>query len=496
MTEWIYLQRKTHCYLTPYIEIIGKVYSDTAKKVWFNKSFENYFVTYTNGVMTWYAKKYVVDNLYLFVSKKVIKNPEYLNENYSKFIPEIRALIKLSQKINSINLSKLSNNQLWNLYKQYLLLYESATVYGEPLPLVTKDIVAEHIRKNLKVIGRSIINELMSILTTPIQGSFIAKEEEDLLKIAKKIQKNDKLLFMLRNNKIKDAIVYGEILKHQKEYCWIPYDYGVQIWDIGHFINVLKNLVSNKNCASELKNIIKRKKNLKKKQEKLIKKYNISKDIVKLLDYVKLSTFMMDYKKELFTKSHYLIIPMINELAKRFSTSSIFVRFMNNKEIYNGLAQNRLIDGETLMQRFKLSVCLWDRKGNTKFIIGDKAINFIKKNIKDNPENEKGKKIHGVCASVGRYRGKAKIIMSAMHIFKIKKGDVLIAPMTSPDYVIGMKKAGAIVTDEGGLTCHAAIVSRELRVPCVVGAKKATKIFKDGDLVEVNANHASIKLIE
>ena len=67
--------------------------------------------------------------------------------------------------------------------------------------------------------------------------------------------------------------------------------------------------------------------------------------------------------------------------------------------------------------------------------------------------------------------------------------------MTRPELVPAMKKAAAIVTDEGGLTSHAAIVSRELGIPCVVGTKISTKIFKDGDLVEVNANHGSVRKI-
>ena len=67
--------------------------------------------------------------------------------------------------------------------------------------------------------------------------------------------------------------------------------------------------------------------------------------------------------------------------------------------------------------------------------------------------------------------------------------------MTRPDYIIGIKKAAAIVTNEGGITCHAAIVSRELGIPCIIGTKIATEVFKDGDLVEVNANHGVVKKI-
>lgn len=489
MTTWIYLQRKTHCYLTPFIEIIGKVYSATARDVWFGKSFEDYFVTYTKGVMTWYGKKEVIDDLYKFVSGKVIENPGYLKEIYEKFQPEIDKLMKLSEEINKMDISKLNNEELWDIYKQYLDLYEIATMYGEPLPLVTKDIVLQYIKKQLNIKEKSVVNEIITVLSTPSQKSFIRKEEEELLEIAIKIQEAD-----LEKDFEQNQEIMKEIKEHQQKYCWLPYDYGVQTWNVDHFVEMLKNLIQ-KDCKKELENK-KEDEVLEDKQKELIDKHNISKEVQDLFEYVRLATFMMDYKKELFTKSHYLIIPLIDELASRFKTNNILVRFMTNTEIKGALLNNKLIAGSELQQRHDLSVCLWDKDGATSYLEHDKVRDFIQEKIQDNPEETKGTKLHGTCASVGRYKGKVKVVMSAMHVTKVEEGDVLIAPMTSPDFVVGMKKAGAIVTDEGGITCHAAIVSRELKIPCVVGTGKATKIFKDGDLVEVNANHASIRLIE
>ena len=100
----------------------------------------------------------------------------------------------------------------------------------------------------------------------------------------------------------------------------------------------------------------------------------------------------------------------------------------------------------------------------------------------------------GVIASAGKYTGPVKVMQGAGELAKVKKGDVLVASMTTPEYVPAMRKAGAIITDEGGVMCHAAIVSRELGIPCVVGTKNATKILKDGDIVEVNANHNSVRI--
>jgi pyruvate,water dikinase len=74
-------------------------------------------------------------------------------------------------------------------------------------------------------------------------------------------------------------------------------------------------------------------------------------------------------------------------------------------------------------------------------------------------------------------------------------GDILVTIMTSPDFVVVMKKAAAIITDEGGLTSHAAIISRELEKPCIVGTRSASRILKDGDLVEVDANLGVVRKI-
>jgi len=101
--------------------------------------------------------------------------------------------------------------------------------------------------------------------------------------------------------------------------------------------------------------------------------------------------------------------------------------------------------------------------------------------------------LHGNSASPGRVVGTVKVVMNISEIHKLQKNDILVTSMTTPDFVVAMKRSGAIVTDEGGLSCHAAIVSRELGVPCVIGTKIATKIFKDGDLVQVDAKKGIVK---
>ena len=100
--------------------------------------------------------------------------------------------------------------------------------------------------------------------------------------------------------------------------------------------------------------------------------------------------------------------------------------------------------------------------------------------------------LSGSPASPGIGIGPAQIIYSPKEINKINKGDVLVAPQTNPDYVPAMKKAAAIITEKGGRTSHAAIVSRELGIPAVVGAEKATKILKNSQIVSVNGSNGEV----
>ncbi len=103
--------------------------------------------------------------------------------------------------------------------------------------------------------------------------------------------------------------------------------------------------------------------------------------------------------------------------------------------------------------------------------------------------------ITGTPASKGIASGIARIVLGPSQFKSFKRGQILVSEMTRPDFLPIMKIAKAIITDEGGLTCHAAIVARELGIPCIVGTQKATSVIQDGQRIEVDANTGKVKLI-
>jgi pyruvate,water dikinase len=100
--------------------------------------------------------------------------------------------------------------------------------------------------------------------------------------------------------------------------------------------------------------------------------------------------------------------------------------------------------------------------------------------------------LEGIIGNMGKTEGIAKVIEKESDLDEFKEGQILVSKHTTPLYVIAFGKAKAIVTDIGGLTAHAAILARELGIPCVVGTEKATQVIKTGDKVLVDANEGKI----
>ncbi len=131
-----------------------------------------------------------------------------------------------------------------------------------------------------------------------------------------------------------------------------------------------------------------------------------------------------------------------------------------------------------------------------KLYVGKSVDGFLKENnieLTDDSEGRNGGVIKGSIACKGKVTGRVKLVFEINQSRELKKGEILVSPMTVPDFLSAMDKAAAFVTDEGGLTCHAAIVARELGKPCIIGTKIATKVLKNGDLVEVDANNGFVK---
>ena len=202
--------------------------------------------------------------------------------------------------------------------------------------------------------------------------------------------------------------------------------------------------------------------------------------------------------------------PSVEKLFMKLRKTSYYPRFM--KQIIIPLALHHcttkdleLLTANELLSPEKSFIIKQRQINRGKLFIyqklsGKETINLVSspKSIleKIGSTNVTQSVVTGVCAFPGIVRGKVHMVKDFMNPGIMKKGQVLVSISSNPILLPLMKKSCAIVTDEGGTTSHAAIISRECGIPCIVGTKIATQVFKDGDVVEVDATKGIIKRLK
>ena len=189
----------------------------------------------------------------------------------------------------------------------------------------------------------------------------------------------------------------------------------------------------------------------------------------------------------------YFLPLFFREVEKRKNIKSELLFYALPREIIGLLKNNKAIKDSLLKDRKKLVLFLTTNGGKTKILTGKKARQILKANIKE--EKIKTDLVKGKVANKGLVRGRARMILRESDLNNLKN-KIVVAPMTSIKFTPYLKNVLGIITNEGGIACHAAIISRELNVPCLVGTKNATKILRNGDLVELDANNGIAKIIK
>ncbi len=440
--------------------------------------------------------------------KKIKETPDFQKKLIKEFKKRVSRFLRFCKKVYQSDLSQKADQELWQYYEKYIGLYEDIYVWGESFAFGARfklsDCLSDYLKKILKKKNQvEKFSEYFDILITPPQKPFITEEREGLLKIALKINRNPKLKKLFKkdlksvNKEIeKFPTINKEIEKHREDYQWAPYNYGAYLYTKKHFLKELRDLISKNKAKEELNKIKKRYGNLSGKQREIIKELKIDKYHQKLFEALRWNSFIIDYKKKVFTISHFLInLSLMKEIAKRLKIEQKYAHCLLEDEMKKTLLENKLVPLEILKERFKRSVA-FVKEGKIKLMVGREADDFLKRQGVKEEKKLGVKKLKGQIASSGRVEGIAKIIPGPRDFKKMKQGNILVAHMTTPEFAPIFKKAKAIVTDEGGITCHAAIISRELNIPCIIGTKIATVVLHDGDLVEVNADKGIVKIVK
>lgn len=198
------------------------------------------------------------------------------------------------------------------------------------------------------------------------------------------------------------------------------------------------------------------------------------------------------YSEPVYSRTEQFFRSMAKAISKKEGVHHELLTCLLKEEIEDYIIEKRLPSESLLKKRFEYSVLYYDKRKLTVFT-GDEARGIDKQMSEEEIPKDfvKGSSVVG-----GVVRGRCRIITDPHAQVDFLQGDILVSGMTRPEFVRFYNKAAAIVTDVGGRLCHAALVAREMNTPCVVGTKNATKVFKDGDYLEVNATEGIVKKVK
>ncbi len=438
----------------------------------------------------------------LAILDKLKKNPEFgeqTNDNIVKFSDK---LVKHSKVLNRTDLKKLSNEQLWKLYWEnieiHLELYRWGWLpnavdmfYPELTTYLTQELAK-------KVTDQSKLTEYFVKLTAADEETVATQEHRSLLKLVLLVQKENLGSLFVNQNEDLNAKISASVKKKFAEHCadfrHLTFMYHGTAQNVEfYYAQVSEYLKNGKNPIQELAEIDASLANAADQKKKLVAELKIDDGLQRLLAiYAK---FMVTkwYRRNSQILCFYYIEPLLVEIGNRVGLSLQDVRVMLWEEVSDALLSKAKIDAKKLRDRFEF-FCFYTEKSK-RFVFTGELAKKLEQQASTVKLDANLKELHGQCACLGKVTGKVKIIMGPADSHKMMQGDILVSIATDPDIVPAMKKAAAIITEQGGVTSHAAIISRELGIPCVIGTKVATKWLKDGDVVEVDATNGIIRKI-
>ncbi len=418
-----------------------------------------------------------------------LKDCQQRNQKLLMFVKNIQQQNLTKKRLE--NLQSLAKN----FFDQYIL---AASHFYVPFHIeaALEKSIKKDLLERLKKINQpdKLENYYLTLSINPREPRVI-KARRELLKISLKIARNKNLksLFLTRPKreiikKIKGQKVFQEIEQYRKKYIWLPtFLFNVKELTIEQILDNIKESLE-KNPGQELKNIQKQKAENRKLYIQAIKRLSIK---GRLSKYIWLLREWVYYRQERMAEWAEINLrakALFDEIARRWNMDYQDLSYLSTDEIISGKFRRQDIKIRQAGYAFELI------NGHPKYYTGQQLKAYVKKELAELEEKEVNQ-LKGQAVYPGKVTGRVRVC--TIYIFRtLKKGEVLVAGTTTPEAVPYLKKAAAIVTDEGGVLSHAAIVSRELRIPCIIGTKIATRVLKDGMMVEVDANKGVVKILK
>lgn len=371
----------------------------------------------------------------------------------------------------------LSNEDLARAYNLYItqLLEYSSTIY---LPLALEPVFSEKVRNILEKKYPEKVADYYNIVMTPVRESELIEERRSLLKIA------------LRYPADKDGVVDSpELSEHIERFSYLKRkDMFMEFFSNEDYLRRLHEFIDPRKELKELDAEAEKKKT---RFEQILELFRDDPFAQTLFRTTNESIFFRTWRTERYTQSTYYFISLFQTIASRIGVDDYHdILYLLPQEIIEFLLGNKEINNTLIQERKRALVYITFGHSDALLLHGDQAILlFNHLTFFENPTGE----ITGTPAYMGKVKGVVTVIAARENYSRIAGSEILVIHTTTPDILPFIKNVKAIVTEEGGILSHAAVISREFKIPCVIGTKIATKVLKDGDIVEVDAEKGIVK---
>lgn len=452
--------------------------------------FKNFIVnrTFLNHMMYWPAKEY--DLFEAEVINHLKKNDGWYESYYKRELNNAEYLYKWGLKLQKTDWRKKTNQEIEKVLTQLLGYYRtmiSSWYVQYPLDSFFEGAIESELAKNISA-SHPDFRKIVLIFTDPKQMTDVAEERWRLIQLAQKFKTKKERLAKL------SAPAKKDIQKHLDKFAYIARGLGtskpyiekdiikriVEVWQAKEGLPALLKYSSPKKIENEFKSALK--------LAKPDKKFR------NLINQARSHSYLRNRRVEAFILADYGGSFMYREIARRAKFNPDWIMEVSVPEMYGALEGKPMPSAAEMKKRFH-NYAMVVRNSKTTLITDPKEIAKMEKTY--SVVHAKTDTIQGRVACVGGIiKGKAKICLDKKEIGKVKRGDILVAQFTTPDFVPAMERAVAIVADQGGISSHAAIVSRELGVPCVIGTEKGTRLIHDNDTIEVNAMTGLVTILK
>jgi len=435
------------------------------------------FISWKSELHLLFADPVAHGKVLKMLDEKARTNPNIFYENSKRCYELCEDYLDFCTQYNTYE--KFNNQELRDIFETYIDKNNGMVAY-RPLILMLDKTNQNLLEEELAKVGNPEFH--LEWITTNKELPFVS-ERNDAIEIGNEI----KTLGLNTYSKLPDSIE-SRISQHIAKFGWLfTHHYLGEPMNREDVLIFIKKLQESTDLEQAAVENAKRKAAL----EKLKSiNSNIARHIETAQDYAYLRTYRIDVA----TESDFAFRAFFNEVASRMGIAYEDFLQLTANEIITWL------EGTADMEALKVKIQKRKEYFVAYLVDDDKVYwfegkeNEIATSAKERPNNLV---LTGKVAQKGTVKGKVKVVYFKEEIDKVNEGDILVSPMTTPEMMIAIIKCAGIVTDEGGVACHAAQISREFGIPCIIGTLEASTLLRDNDLVQITAEgiDGAVKLL-